>query len=456
VSSETRRAAAVLAALALIVAAHAFLLTRLNDRATYFDEGVFLASLAELQHDQALGRDVFASQMPGFYLLLEAIGAAVPVTVEGVRAGFAAVTTLGAVFAFLLGRRLSGALGGLLMAALVVSAPVLPLVGGLVFADPAAMVLTLAALWLAASRRPALAGALFAAAMLVKLSVLTAAPTLVVLLVWHGPWRQVLPRFAAGAAVVVAATALLFARDLGALWEGAVSYHLEAGDIAGIDGADKLRAFFDYTTPYFWFVVAGALATAATWRRVWPLWLWPALAAVFVLRFQPLRDNQLVLLPYSFAVPTAVALGLAARRLSPRLLVAVVVGASVALTAGWIQQRNRLQIEPRPEDAGLVQAAREVRGLTGPDDLVIADQPIVAFLADRRTPGELVDTSSLRFQTGSLTDSQVLATIDGDPRVKVVVAGRAFVPRAALMAGLRERFRERRVGPSAVVFSGRR
>ena len=56
--------AAELAALALIVAAHVVLLTRLLHTATTFDEGVYLLSLAELRHGQALGRDVFTSQAP--------------------------------------------------------------------------------------------------------------------------------------------------------------------------------------------------------------------------------------------------------------------------------------------------------------------------------------------------------------------------------------------------------
>jgi 4-amino-4-deoxy-L-arabinose transferase-like glycosyltransferase len=446
---------ACLAALVLIVAAQFFLLTRLRDSETFLDEGVYLVSLVELQHGEALGRDVFASQMPGFYVLLEAIGAVTGVTVVGIRTGLAAITALGAVFAFLLGRRLGGTLAGVLMAGLIASAPVLPLIGGHIFADPTAMVLVLASLWLAAAQRPTAAGATFASAALVKLSVVSAAPTLVVLVLAIAPWRRSVLRAAGGALAVAAVVAIAYARDLGALWDGAVSYHVSGRHNLGVGGPDKLQAFFDYTTPYFWFVVAGAVATVWTWRRVWGLWLWPLLACVFVLRFQPLRDNQLVLLPYSFAVPTSVALGLVSRWRSPRVVIAAVALASVALAVGWNQQRNRVKIDLRPEDAGLVQAAAEVRRLTQPDDFVVSDQPIVAFMADRRIPGEFVDTSSLRFDTGSLTIPGVLRNIRDDPRIAVVVAGRAFYMRPELLEGLGRIFEHRVVGPSGVVFYGR-
>jgi hypothetical protein len=105
--------AAELAALAVILTAHAVLLTRLLHSGTTFDEGVYLLSLAELRHGQALGRDVFTSQGPGFYVLLQAIGGIFGVTVAGVRLGIVTLDAIGAVFAFLLGRRVAGPLGGL-------------------------------------------------------------------------------------------------------------------------------------------------------------------------------------------------------------------------------------------------------------------------------------------------------------------------------------------------------
>src|SRR5205814_5648237 len=174
--------AAELAALALIVAAHVVLLTVLLHAGTTFDEGVYLLSLDALDHGQALGREVFTSQGPGFYVLLQAIGGVFGVTVAGVRLGIVTLDAIGAVFAFLLGRRIAGPLGGLGCAAMIAIAPKLGDFGGRVFADQCAMVLVVVALWLVAVRQPLPAGALLAAAVLVKLSALTALPTVVALL----------------------------------------------------------------------------------------------------------------------------------------------------------------------------------------------------------------------------------------------------------------------------------
>jgi predicted membrane-bound mannosyltransferase len=118
--------AAELAALAVIVAVHVALLTRLLHTATTFDEGVYLLSLEDLRHGQALGRQVFTSQGPGFYVLLQAIGAVFGVTVAGVRLGIVTIDAIGAIFAFLLGRRLAGPVGGLTCAGMIAIAPKLP------------------------------------------------------------------------------------------------------------------------------------------------------------------------------------------------------------------------------------------------------------------------------------------------------------------------------------------
>ena len=73
VTAVRRRSSRRLTALALIVAAAAYVYTR--DLHTYpnFDEGNYLGSLDALRHGQALGRDVFLDQPPGWYLLLVAV-----------------------------------------------------------------------------------------------------------------------------------------------------------------------------------------------------------------------------------------------------------------------------------------------------------------------------------------------------------------------------------------------
>jgi len=266
--------AAELAALAAIVAAHVVLLTVLLHTRTTFDEGVYLLSLDELRHGQALGRQVFASQGPGFYLLLQAIGGVFGVTVAGVRLGIVTLDAIGAVFAFLLGRRVAGPLGGLGAAAMIAIAPKLGDSGGRVFADQCAMVLVVVALFLVAVRQPLAAGAVYAAAVLVKVSALTALPTMAVLLALDARRARALAEAIGGALVLVAVVALVFVRDLGGIWAGAVTYHLDSRRITGLIGRHEFEGFFAVRTPFLWLTVLALILLPIVWRRVWPYWLW--------------------------------------------------------------------------------------------------------------------------------------------------------------------------------------
>jgi 4-amino-4-deoxy-L-arabinose transferase-like glycosyltransferase len=454
-----RQLALELAALGLIIVAHIVLLARLLDTRAFFDEGVYLLSLDELRHGAALGREVFSSQVPGFYLVLQALAPFYGVSLSGIRLGIVTIDVLGVVFAYLIARRVSGPLGGLLAGALIAVSPVLPKLGGRIFADPVAMVLVLAAIWLALIRRPIGAGAVFAGALLVKLTAIVAAPTLVVLLALEraGRWRRLLEA-AGGAAALVAVLAIVYAQDLSGIWKGAFGYHLDTRDVQGLSGTHELSDYW-YTSLhalYMWITVAGVAASVFVWRRVWPYWLWPALGVLFILWYQPLRPNHAILLPYAFALPLAIAFALVAQRLGGRGR-AVAVGVAVAvLAAAWVQQLRTDDEFRVPEDPSLVAAAERLASLTRPDDLVIVDQPLVAFLADRRVPPELVDTADSRFQSGSLTVVDVLEAVDDDPRVTAALAGRAFTTRPALIAGLAERFDERLDVEAGAIFYGRR
>src|SRR5262249_32838358 len=129
--------------LVLILAAQAFLFARLLHSATNYDEGVYLAAIDALRPGQPLGSDVFAAQLPGFYDLLRGLSYVTGLSVAGMRAGVLAVTLLGTIGGWLVGRRYGGPVGGILVASLLVIAPPLDLFGAQVIADPPALALTL-------------------------------------------------------------------------------------------------------------------------------------------------------------------------------------------------------------------------------------------------------------------------------------------------------------------------
>ena len=101
-----------------------------------------------------------------------------------------------------------------------------------------------------------------------------------------------------------------------------------------------------------------------------------------------------------------------------------------------------------------MEAAAALRQVARPGELVVSDHSIVPFLADRRVAGPLVDTAVLRFQTGSLTDEEVMRVLE-ERNVTAVVAGRAFAERPALLEMLAARYTWARGPRSLRIYSDR-
>jgi hypothetical protein len=433
-----KAAAAEFAPLAVVLAAAGVLSDRALALPPSFDEGVYVAQTDALLHGQRLGTDVFAAQPPGFHWLL-LLGARLGgATVDTLRLEVFAFALLGLVAAYLAGRALAGPWAGVAAAAVLAVAPPYPTYSVQVSADLPGTVLALlalACLLSARGRRSALAlgGLLLAAAEWVKLDAfLIALPALAYVGV---------RRLGSTVAAALAATAVglaVLAGSLPDVWHGAVSYHLAARGTEGLsDNVAALRSFFHPHQPFTWLVVAALVATAA--RRTAPrpaLWAGALLCALFLLWHHPLHDNHLVLLSVALAVPVGAALATA----RPVLPVAAV--AALLVAAGYVQETHRLERNAAPVRAELRWAASVVDAHSAPADLVVSDEPLVGPLADRRLVGSLIDTAVLRFDSGYLTDREVLAEVDR-ARPPVVVAGRAFLARPPLLRGLAERYPRR-------------
>jgi hypothetical protein len=424
------------AALVAILVAQAVLFARPIHSGADYDEGVYLASLDALRHGQALGDDVFAAQFPGFYDLLRVIGV-VAGGVTGVRAGMIALALAGNVGGWLVGRRFGGPLGGLLAASVLVIAPPLDLFAFRVLADPAALALVLAAAGvatLAGQAAAVAAGVLFGAALSVKLTAFLALPVLAWLL-RRRPWHAL-----AGAAVVGLVMVALHAGALPELWTSAVAYHQDArGTPAVIPHPHRqIVDQIPMRTPFFWLALAAAAvaavrAAARRPLRVWPLWAWVAASVLFLLWHTPLHYNHLILFPATLAVAAGSTLGAAL----PRRRV-VYAAAALVLVAAYVQQVRRVDATRDREPATNVAAARALERLVPPDALVIDDRPIISFLAHRRVVGPLVDLALLRFETGSLTDADVIREL---PRARAVVISRSLRTRPRILSALEREFR---------------
>lgn len=422
--------------LVAVVLAAALLFGRGMNEATSYDEGVYLASVDALRHGQQLGAEVFASQPPGFYLLLRAEAGPAGRSVKRMRMDMLVLALVGVVAAYGLVRALAGGAAGLAAAGILASGPAYATESIRVAADTPSVALTLVALALAAWTRErsaalaALSGAVFAAAVSVKLLVLPALIPLALIL--RRP--KLLGVAISGALVVAGALALVFAGSLGAIWDDAVSFHRSARSL-GDGNARHIIDFFGLKTPLTWIVAAGIVA-AALRRRALALWLFVAAAIVFLFVQRPLLDHHFVLLAAAAAVAAGASL--------PVRRPVVATALALAVAAGWVQQWRQIGRNDAPESAAVLTAARTLRTVTAPTALVGADLPIVAFRADRRLPGELVDTSAVRFASASLTDAKVLRVLEHG-RVRTVVVGREFRARPRLLAELR-RYRLIKVG----------
>jgi hypothetical protein len=422
-----------------------------------YDEGVYLASADALAHGQRLGSEIFASQPPGFYVLIEAERLFFGGSLLAMREAMLAVAIVGCLSAYYVGRCLAGPLGGFLAMALLAAPFLVEDEAVRVRADLPSVALSLLAIALAlfavgrtgaAGRAAAtLTGA--ALAVSVKLLAATAVVPVLAILVPHA--RRLLPSLAAGVAAVVAALVGSYAGVLGALWNDAVRFHLKAQSVqiegAPRDLAGNLAKIINTLTdsrgmrsPFAWLVVVGAVGTLAAWRRrqffeAVPLWLWAASSAAFLVWHRPLWAHDVVMLIAALAVSSGVGLAalLAEGRLAPRAFATACVLAIAAILA------HHMQRTPAGGNSGIESAAAVLRARTPPGSEVASDLPIVPFLANRRQPGALIDTSNTRIGSGWLTTRAIITAIDHD-RLSAVVIGHSFATDREVVRAARARF----------------
>jgi hypothetical protein len=439
------------AVLAVIVAAAGALFSRALDLAPSFDEGVYLGQVDALIHGQRLGTDVFAAQPPGFYWLLRAAAWVVGLGLNDLRIAVLIIAIAGVILAYAVGRFAAGPTAGLVAAAALTIAPSYAASAGRVSADLPGTMLALAALacllapWTRGRHlRFGLGGALFAFAELVKLDALLLVLPVTLFLAMRRVSRRDLLAAAAGAVATVGAAALALGDSIGAVWRGAVSYHVAARAVSSghAQNISQLEAFFHPRQPFTTLAALGLLAAIVYRRRMrslWPFWLAALVAVAFILWHRPIHDNHVVLLAVAAAIAVGATLGAAIDELGRVRSLAIAALAAV-VAAGYVQSTRQMQRNAQPIPADIAWAADRVASVTPLDALVVSDEPLVPFLARRRMPGQTIDTALLRFDAGYLDDGTVIRAA-ADPRVRALVVGRAFLARPGLLNALAQRFR---------------
>jgi 4-amino-4-deoxy-L-arabinose transferase-like glycosyltransferase len=434
--------------LAAILTAAGLLFARGLRAGPTYDEAVYLAQTDALAHGQRLGTAVFAAQPPGFDWLLLAVSRIEGLGVDQLRLAIMAFALLGVLAVYVLGRAVAGPIAGLLAAALLAIAPSYPTFAANVSADLPGTVLAMLSLacFLVPTRRRRLwliaAGLLFATAESVKLD------AFVLLLPVPLYWATRRPRLAeigiatAAAGAAFLAGAAVLGSELPGVWRSAVGYHLAARHVAGApSNVRALESFFHPHQPFTWLTLVAAITALAirphTKLPLWPLWAMAAASLLFLLWQKPLHSNHLVLLAVALAVPAGASLAAVAAHVG-RLHAFAVGALALVLAAAYAQDTYHAWTQV-PVMPGLTWAAERVEAAVPSGQFVVSDEPIVAFLAHRRMPGETIDTALLRFDTGYLTDSEVLHAI-AKYHVPVVVVGRSFYTRPRILAVLAKQF----------------
>ncbi|MFL5955244.1 MAG: glycosyltransferase family 39 protein [Gaiellaceae bacterium] len=394
---------------------------------------------------------MFLDQPPGWYLLLQAVAVPFGNSVTGIRTAMLVIALLGLVAAWAAARALGGPAAGLGAAAVLAVAPPYPTLAATVESDPPSTVLALAAIALAlyARRRPwlwAASGGMLALAMSVKLFAVAAGLPILALVIYRRQLQAFLLA-AAGFGIVVLGFVAAYRHVLHEVWQGVVGAHLEArgGHQPGAESnLSRVLHLPDLHTPFGWIALAG-IALSLFWLvrgrplRLWPLWLFTLGALIFTLTMRPLLDHHLVLLATALAVPAGASCALSLRRLPLVMARAGVALFALAVLAGLFQEHRRLARNDVAEPAGYRWAARTIEARTSPDDLVVSDVPSIPYLAHRREPGQLIDTSIARIVNEYLSPVGVLRELDRSHAVAVVVA-RNFRSKPAIIRGIAARY----------------
>jgi len=501
------------AALGVLVAALLLRLNHLDMPGNEYDEGVYMASLRSLASGHALYAQVYCGQPPLFLLSLLPWYRLFGATLFAARLGVALYSLIGLVAAWWLGRMLGGRRTGLIALALLAFDPLYLMQSRSVQAEAPALACMLLAValavwawqsvgarhaasasavprdawqWLASPDarqwwQPALVGAVFAAACMIKLFVLLALIPIAALLLapdwgemarawltqrqqptraqmeqaWHANW----PTLAASAGAFILVILLIFfsQADPRAEWAQVVGLHASAAGSFG-SRLDNLGTFVGMWWD-FPLLLAGGYAGWLGWQlRRWPAVLFVAWGIISILALAvqvPLFPHHLALIPPPFILAAALLPGLmqgqteqlaserarhegqpqalggsgqpcGAGRRQPQgiaptdhLCVSSLILATLLGIAfiTSLVQQNTAAQHP-PTD--VVQMANDVSVLTQPDDLVVTDDQMIAVLAGREVPAPLVDTSGVRIASGALTTRQVMA-VATDPRVTAIV-----------------------------------
>jgi 4-amino-4-deoxy-L-arabinose transferase-like glycosyltransferase len=436
-----------------------------------YDEGVYWQTLRAMRAGYSLYGEVFCSQPPVFPLSIFPFYLLFGSSISAARLGVAALSLLGVAGAYLLGKALAGRAGGIAALVFVVATPsYLEASQKLQAEGPATALLFLAAgtafMWCAhpTGRKgfllAASCGIVLALGTLIKLLDITAVVPIVALgfgRLWQirreagSRLATVLWPLAAAIATTILVLLVVLAPFLSswpALVQQVVIFHIAARSLAAGPETNNIYVLSHFFLGNAVLSVGAVLGLIlATLRRDWriiPLALWVLVIVVALLIQVPLFSRHAIVIIPPLVAMSAFALDALppahqswrVMRLSRRCaaplaglppLAAILVGASPIYgyyhTQGIEAGSNETQ--------RAAQIAEDLRRETTPDQWVITDAQFIAAMANRDTPPWLVDTSSVRIDSGYLTVPQLIQAAS-DQRVHAVLFATDRLERSSL------------------------
>jgi hypothetical protein len=436
------------------------------DRDSY-DEGVYWQTLRAMSEGHMLYQGVFYSQPPVFMLATFPIYALCGQTIWAARLGIVLVSLLGLLGAFLLGYVLRGRVGAIAALLLLVANPLYLAQSQTLQAEAPCVALELLAVALAYLwwKQPegwrgiclaalttltlvfSIMSKLFGLAAVVPIGLLALARLWQILrLPPARRWPAAASLLAGIAAFVIAIAAVLlpFASSWQQFLQQVVSFHVAAGHVLKAEQAGNLATIRGGLASLL--TLAALYGTiVAVLRRDWcviPLLGW-LLATLYLLWDEvPLFQHHLVILvaplislaiigitPFSLKLPQ-VTRGWQIATLVALLLIVVVSGLDLRDSRSYLRTEHGHNMAASNGPQQLV--IKDLQTYTRPGQLVITDGQFMLALAGRSTPPDLVDTSSVRVQSGYLTAQQLIADAS-QPQVHAILfyTGRLRLPQLA-------------------------
>jgi len=410
------------------------------------DEGIYMAEARLLGSGYRLYSEVFSPSPPLFIVSLRWVFALLGASAQAARIVIVVYSTIGLLAVALIAREMGGWLAGFGAFVLLAIAPDFFLLSRVCIGDiPAISVATLAIFmalrYYRSGRRIwlALAGVITALSLLLKLLSVFAISLLALMVVLHHLGlsssgqralgfkrrRAVLTDLVwLGLAFLPPILCCLLAYEVRPMYDDVLLFHWQARDASQLGVIDNLNAIGIYLLENKGLFTLGLygigmLLVKGFGQSVF-LPMWFLLATLMLMNHTPLHDHHLSLLLFPLSVSGGVAIAHIGRWFSALVNGVLKRGGLIPLGAGVFSlaiyfvdlpaaiEVNSATLNPLGQERHS-NAAHFLGKITEPDDFVVTDALMLAFVADRKVPPALADTSMTRIRAGYLTLDQLMA-----------------------------------------------